>query len=99
MMSFHPFSGGCLMSATPDVRGNPPGQLIDQLCDSFEDAWLSGAPVSLESVVQSAPEAVRAQLFRELLAIEGEYRAKRNSRSPRPRRSSGSPPSARGPPN
>ncbi len=64
------------MSATPDVRGNPPGQLIDQLCDSFEDAWLSGAPVSLESVVQSAPEAVRAQLFRELLAIEGEYRAK-----------------------
>ena len=51
-------------------------ELIDDLCDRFEVAWLSGTPTPLEGVVSAAPEPVRPELFRELLAVEGEYRAK-----------------------
>jgi serine/threonine protein kinase len=53
-----------------------PGRLIDELCDGFEVGWLTGSPLLLEGVVASAPEPLRPELFRELLAVEGEYRAK-----------------------
>lgn len=64
------------MSTAADHEGKDPGALIDELCDGFEAGWLSGTPVPLEGVVRAAPEALRPRLFRELLAIEWEYRAR-----------------------
>jgi serine/threonine protein kinase len=62
----------------PDVPdpAPAPGPLIDELCDRFEEGWQAGTPVPLEEVVRSVPEPLRPELFRELLALEREYRAK-----------------------
>jgi serine/threonine protein kinase len=61
----------------PDVpAGESPGLRIDQLCDRFDDGWRAGRPDRLEDVVRAAPEPLRPGLFRELLAVEREYRAK-----------------------
>jgi hypothetical protein len=49
-------------------------ELIDQLCDDFEKGWLAGQPAPLEDIVLTAPDSVRPNLFRELLAVEREYR-------------------------
>lgn len=68
--------GDSPMTPAADTRDDNPGALIDALCDDFEAGWLSGRPAPLEGVVQAAPEPLRPGLFRELLAIEGEYRAR-----------------------
>lgn len=68
--------GDSPMTPAADPRDDNPGALIDALCDDFEAGWLSGRPAPLEGVVQAAPEPLRPGLFRELLAIEGEYRAR-----------------------
>lgn len=47
---------------------------IDAECDRFEDAWQAGAAPSLEEYVRRAPEEMRAELCRELLALERDYR-------------------------
>jgi eukaryotic-like serine/threonine-protein kinase len=47
------------------------------LCDEFESSWRASRPVTIESVVARAPEAVRERLLRELIALEVELR--RNS--------------------
>ncbi|MBA4192250.1 MAG: hypothetical protein C0467_30135 [Planctomycetaceae bacterium] len=64
------------MSDTPDPGTMSAGELIDQLCDDFEKGWLGGNPTPLADVVQAAPESMRSDLFRELLAVEREYRAR-----------------------
>src|SRR4029079_3621932 len=64
------------MPNDPETGTHYPAHLIDDLCDGFEVGWLTGSPLLLEGVVASAPEPLRPELFRELLAVEGEYRAK-----------------------
>src|SRR5262245_39305702 len=65
------------MADTPEPRaGEPPGDYIDRVCDRFEDGWLAARPEPLEDLVRAAPEPVRPALFRDLLAVEREYRAK-----------------------
>lgn len=51
-------------------------KLIDQLCDEFEQGWVRRSPARIEDLVPVQPEPLRCVLFRELLAIELEYRAK-----------------------
>jgi hypothetical protein len=51
-------------------------KLIDQLCDEFEQGWVRKSPARIEDLVPVHPEPLRCVLFRELLAIELEYRAK-----------------------
>jgi len=50
--------------------------LIDQLCDDFESACSSGERPDLMAFLNRAPEKLREQLLRELLASELECRAK-----------------------
>jgi serine/threonine protein kinase len=55
---------------------SPSGQLITELRDRFERDWLDGNQPGLESVVVAAPESVRAELFRHLLNVECQHRAR-----------------------
>lgn len=64
------------MPNDPETGTHYPAHLIDDLCDGFEAGWRTGSPLLLEGVVASAPESLRPELFRELLAVEGAYRAK-----------------------
>ncbi|QJW98173.1 serine/threonine-protein kinase [Frigoriglobus tundricola] len=64
------------MPETSEPTSVAAGELIDRLCDEFEAGWLEHRPVPLEGVVRSAPDAVRVCLFRELLAVEREYRTR-----------------------
>ena len=64
------------MPETSEPMNVAAGELIDRLCDSFEAGWLERRPEPLEDVVRAAPDAVRAPLFRELLAVEREYRTR-----------------------
>jgi tRNA A-37 threonylcarbamoyl transferase component Bud32 len=64
------------MTDAPEPRaGEPPGEYIDRVCDHFEGGWLAGRPGPLEDLVRAAPAPVRPALFRDLLAVEREYRA------------------------
>ena len=49
-------------------------QLVDGLCDDFEAAWRSGERPQIDAFLAQAPDSVRILLFRELLALELEYR-------------------------
>jgi tetratricopeptide (TPR) repeat protein len=49
-------------------------------CDRFEAAWRAGTPPAIEADVADAPEALRPELFRQLLALELELRRKRGDR-------------------
>ena len=51
-------------------------KLIDRLCDEFELGWVGKSPAQIEELVAAHPEPLRAALFRELLAVEREYRTK-----------------------
>src|SRR5690606_36231155 len=53
------------------------GELVDELCLFFEDAWLRGREPKLEPLVQGVARTVRSELFRELLALELTYRRRR----------------------
>jgi tRNA A-37 threonylcarbamoyl transferase component Bud32 len=64
------------MSDSPNRGITSASELIDQLCDEFEKGWLAGQPTPLEDIVLTAPDSVRPNLFRELLAVEREYRAR-----------------------
>jgi len=48
-------------------------KIIDQLCDEFESAKRQDAPVTIESLLEKAPESARRELFRELVSLEIEY--------------------------
>lgn len=62
------------MNKPPDPPAASLGELVDEICDRFEDGWLAGTSPNIESFVRAAPEPVRAWLFRELLSVEREYR-------------------------
>ncbi len=47
---------------------------IDQVCDSFENAWQSGQRPLIDHHLEGAPVSVLAKLLRELVSIEIDYR-------------------------
>ncbi|MEZ6099093.1 MAG: serine/threonine-protein kinase [Pirellulaceae bacterium] len=47
---------------------------IDELCDHFEDAWKSNAPVEIDSIMSSYKGSERLTLLRELVATDIYYR-------------------------
>lgn len=53
---------------------------IDTICETFERSWRTGAPLDLKSLVLAASPSSSRLLFRELLAIELEYRNQRGQR-------------------
>lgn len=50
---------------------------IDQLCDEFESAWLSGVAPQVEEFLGRVSENERPALLRELIALEIEHRQRR----------------------
>jgi serine/threonine protein kinase len=50
---------------------------IDEACDRFEKAWRAADPIRIEDFLAAASEPERANLLRELLALEVELRASR----------------------
>jgi serine/threonine protein kinase len=53
---------------------------VDQVCDAFEQAWMSGARPALEDRLGSVAEASRPLLLEELIRIELEWRWRRGER-------------------
>jgi WD40 repeat protein len=47
---------------------------MDRICDRFEAAWKAGLRPRIERYLGKMPPSVRPKLFRELLALELEYR-------------------------
>ncbi|MGE0758764.1 MAG: serine/threonine-protein kinase [Pirellulaceae bacterium] len=50
---------------------------VDRQCVAFEDAWQSGGEPDLETWLVNGEVSERAELFRELLLVDCEYRRKR----------------------
>jgi WD40 repeat protein/tRNA A-37 threonylcarbamoyl transferase component Bud32 len=55
---------------------------LDQVCDRFEAAWKAGRRPRLERYLRQSPPAAQAELLRELLVLELEYRYE-NGEEPR----------------
>ena len=53
---------------------------VDQVCDRFEEAWLSGRRPRIEEFLGEAPQAARPTLLRELLRLELERRCRAGER-------------------
>lgn len=49
-------------------------QLVDEICDRFEADWKEGPPPDLAGYLDRAPPGRRAQLLRDLVCIDLEYR-------------------------
>jgi hypothetical protein len=49
---------------------------IDLICDAFEKAWNQGQRPEIDKYVQQAPAEDRPELFRELVALDWEFRQK-----------------------
>jgi hypothetical protein len=64
------------MSDTPEPGTVAAGELVDRLCDEFEQGWLGGSPVPLADALRAAPAVLWPELFRDLLAVESEYRGR-----------------------
>ena len=47
---------------------------IDTICEQFEAAWKAGTPLEIRQLLQQSKSAMETLLFRELLAIDVEYR-------------------------
>lgn len=50
---------------------------VDLICDAFEQAWLAGNEPSINDFLSDVAGPERSRLFRELLAMDVEYRKKR----------------------
>src|SRR5262249_57207081 len=75
----HSFPLGRGAGAMSDAPG--PARRIDRVCDAFEAAWLAGVRPAIEQFLGDTPEPDRSALFRELLAVEVEYRVRGGGRS------------------
>lgn len=53
---------------------------IDTVCEEFEQSWKAGAPLDLMPLIAGGDAASSRLLFRELLAIDLEYRIRRGER-------------------
>ena len=62
----------------PDLQSR---RSVDLWCRHFEDLWQSQQRATIESIVDQAEAAIRAELARELIAIEWELR-QRDGESP-----------------
>lgn len=67
------YTDGYPMPNDPENRRRSPAELIDEICDLFEQGWRAGKPPAIEDLLQAAPEAVRPALYHELQAIERGY--------------------------
>ena len=75
------------MSQRETLQGRPALadlQQIDAVCDRFEMAWRTGRPPDIAEFLTDVPANVRAQLFRDLLNLDLEYR-RRLGEQPDPR--------------
>jgi tetratricopeptide (TPR) repeat protein len=71
-------TAGTPLAAGPDDRLSVAAlERIDRACLAFEDAWLSGTPLSIEECCQEAAEPDRSVLLRHLLLLELDYRLRR----------------------
>jgi hypothetical protein len=59
----------------PDERARV-AQIVDRLCDRFEDGLRTSTPFPVGDALAEAPEEIRPRLFRNLLEIERDYRQK-----------------------
>ncbi len=68
--------------STPTEGSLSPAELdqVIAICGRFEAAWKAGSPLRLEDLPADAPESLRSELFRRLLALEVELRRKRGDR-------------------
>jgi WD40 repeat protein len=66
-------SGQTWESLPPDVL-----ERVDAVCERFEAAWKSGTPPTLPEYLAAMPARGRAELLAELLALEREYRRRRD---------------------
>jgi WD40 repeat protein/serine/threonine protein kinase len=88
-LPFHLAKGKQRMSsAERPVAGGPAllpdeGRAVDMICDRFEADWKAGRRPQVEPYLDSAPPALRAELLRELLALELDYRS-REGETPAP---------------
>jgi eukaryotic-like serine/threonine-protein kinase len=55
-------------------------QQVDAVCDRFEVAWRAGTAPNMAEFLADAPAGVRAQLFRDLLSLDLEYRRRNGER-------------------
>src|SRR5438045_2041376 len=55
-------------------------QRIDRICNGFEDAWKAGQPHPIENYLVELPYPEQAELLRELLRLEWEYRTRSGQR-------------------
>jgi serine/threonine-protein kinase len=53
---------------------------VDQVCDTFEQAWMSGERPTIEGCLGETPEPVRTVLLDELLKLEMAYRRRGGER-------------------
>ena len=68
----------------PSLEGDlSHGELVDELCLFFEDAWLRGRQPNIEPLIRGVAGSVRAELLRELLAVDLTYR-RRHGQNPNP---------------
>jgi WD40 repeat protein/tRNA A-37 threonylcarbamoyl transferase component Bud32 len=58
----------------------PTARQIDHVCDRFEDAWLAGRCPRIEEYLGEVPEPDRPALWRELMALDLDYRRRRGER-------------------
>jgi serine/threonine-protein kinase len=65
------------------MSGDTPARRIDRVCDAFEAAWQAGVRPGIEQYLGDTPEPDRSELFRELLALEVEYRSRHGERPAR----------------
>ena len=61
------------MPNDPENRPRSQAELIDEICDRFEQGWRAGKPPAIEDLLQAAPEDIRPALYQELQAIERGY--------------------------
>jgi eukaryotic-like serine/threonine-protein kinase len=69
-----------VISAASDAPSPELADRIDQVCDRFEADWRAGLQPRIESFLETLPESARPSLFRELLALEREFRARAGAR-------------------
>lgn len=65
-------------SVADETLVGEPRDLIDDLCDEFEEGWVDGGEPSLDEFLENGPGVGRGRLLTELLQVELWWRQKRD---------------------